>query len=185
MKKFVVFVLCAALVAASVSGDDLNVLSTITNHSANVRAFSAGAISRADIDRILTAGMRAPSASNRQPWYFTVVQNPALAAKIVANMPDGNALIVVSARNGSDAAVALDCGLAVESMYLAAQAMGLASRIYTGPIAAVNSGLKGELELPAGYSAVALVRVGRMAAGVDAVSAASSRRALNTMTTYK
>jgi nitroreductase len=159
---------------------------TIINHYA-ARNFIAGTIPRADLDQILQAGVRAPSASNRQPWFFTVVQNPELAKRIVPNNVEGNVLIVISGEGDgkTNGRVILDCALATESIYLAAQALGYGSRIYTGPIDALNRDLKAELGLPDGYSAVALVRIGRIQSGVDAVSAASSRKAQNTMVTYK
>ena len=157
----------------------------ILNHYA-ARNFVAGAIPKADLDIILQAGIRAPSANNRQPWRFTVVQNQNLAKQIISNILDGNVIIVVSAQgdgktNGSQI---LDCGLAVESMYLAAQALGYGSRILTGPVDTVNSKLKTDLGLPSGYSAVALVRVGKVQGPVDAVSAASSRKKAEEMVSY-
>ncbi len=39
----------------------------------NVRAYTDRAIADGDLDRILEAGRRAPSASNTQPWDFVVV----------------------------------------------------------------------------------------------------------------
>jgi nitroreductase len=42
----------------------------------NVRAYTDQAIAGEDLDRILEAGRRAPSASNRQPWDFVVVTDP-------------------------------------------------------------------------------------------------------------
>ncbi|MDR2053538.1 MAG: nitroreductase family protein [Treponema sp.] len=158
----------------------------LISHYAARNNFVAGTISRGDIEKILTAGLRAPSAGNRQPWYFTVVQNRDLAGRIVPNMPEGNVLIVISSSgdgktNGREI---LDCGLATESIYLAAQALGYGSRIYTGPIDTVNSRFKAELGLPGGHSAVAVVRVGRVEK-IDAASAASSRKTLNDMVTYK
>jgi nitroreductase len=155
-------------------------------HYAARNNFIAGTISRGDIEKILAAGLRAPSASNRQPWHFTVVQSRDLAGRIVPNMPEGNILIVISGSgdgktNGREI---LDCGLATESIYLAAQALGYGSRIYTGPMDTVNNRLKTELGLPGGHSAVALVRVGRIEK-IDAASAASSRKTLNDMVTYK
>ena len=39
----------------------------------NVRSYTGQAIDRADLDRILEAGRRAPSARNWQPWDFVVV----------------------------------------------------------------------------------------------------------------
>jgi nitroreductase len=161
-------------------------LRSIVNHYAP-RNFASGEIPQADLDLIIRAGIRAPSASNRQPWYFTVVRNPALARRIVSNIEDGNVLIVVSASGDgkTNAREILDCGLATESIYLAAQALGYGSRIYTGPIDALNRDLKAALGLPSGYSAVALVRVGRVQGALDAVSGASSRSGADSKVNYK
>lgn len=149
--------------------------------------FVAGEITRAELDTILAAGMHSPSARNRQPWHFTVVRNRALSSNIVPNMPDGNILIIISAAgNGkTNGAEILDCALATQSIYLAAQALGLGSRIYTGPMDSINNRFKTDLGLPNGHSAVALVRIGRVPPGVDAVSGASSRRAADSLVTYK
>jgi nitroreductase len=155
-------------------------------HYAARSGFIAGTIDRSGIDKILSAGLRAPSASNRQPWHFTVVQDSALAGQIVPNMPEGNILIIISGPGDgkTNGRVILDCGLATESIYLAAQALGYGSRIYTGPIDTVNSRFKTDLALPAGYSAVALVRVGKLQQA-DASSAASVRKSLSEIVTYK
>jgi nitroreductase len=161
-------------------------LRSIINHYAP-RNFAAGEIPQADLDLILRAGIRAPSAANRQPWHFTVLRNPALARRVVPNIEDGNVLIVVSASGDgkTNAREILDCGLATESIYLAAQALGYGSRIYTGPIDALNRDLKADLGLPSGYSAVALVRVGRVQGALDAVSGASSRSGADSKVNYK
>jgi nitroreductase len=42
----------------------------------NVREFSDRPIAQADLDWILEAGRRSPSASNWQPWDFVVVSDP-------------------------------------------------------------------------------------------------------------
>jgi nitroreductase len=159
---------------------------SILNHYA-ARNFIAGPINRADLETMLRAGVRAPSAGNRQPWVFTVVQNQDLAKRIVSDTVDGNVLIVVSAEGDgkTNGRAILDCALATENIYLAAQALGYGSRIYTGPMDALNRSFKTDLGLPAGYNAVALVRVGRVQSGVDAVSAASSRKSLDSLVTYK
>src|SRR4029079_15592207 len=43
----------------------------------NVRQYADEPIARADLDRILDAGRRAPSAGNWQPWDFVVVTDRA------------------------------------------------------------------------------------------------------------
>jgi nitroreductase len=161
-------------------------LRPILNHYA-ARNFVSGAIPRSDLDLILQAGIRAPSASNRQPWQFTVVQSQDLAKRIIPGITDGNVLIVISASGDgkTNGSAILDCALAAESMYLAAQALGLGSRIYTGPMDALNRSLKTDLGLPGGHSAVVLILVGRVPAGVDAVSAASSRKPTDSVVKYK
>jgi nitroreductase len=154
-------------------------------HNFGARSYAAGTIPKADLDRILQAGVRAPSAGNRQPWRFIVVQDAALMGKIIPGM--SGALIVVAAAgdNKTNTGVALDCALATESIYLAAQALGYGSRIYTGPRDAVNRNLKTELGIGATESAYTFGRLGKPAAGVDAVSGASSRKNAADVVTYR
>lgn len=167
---------------------DIGTLGVLVNHfSAGNSHFIPGTVLPADLDRIVQAGIRAPSAANRQPWHFTVVQTQSLTKQIVPQANDGNVIILISASAEGKASVreTLDCALATQSIYLAAQALGYGSRIYTGPIDAINKNLKTALGIPAAYSAVAAVRVGKIVSGVDAVSAASSRRDSSALVTYK
>jgi len=171
----VLAVICANALFAQQGSNPTGV---ITGHYATpANSFAAGDIPKADLDQIIRAGVRAPSARNAQPWHFTVVQNLTLAKKMVAQTVEGNVIIVVSAAgdgrtNGTEI---LDCGLAVQSIYLAAQALGYGSRIYTGPMNDINRNLKAELGLPNGHSAVALIRIGKVNK-TDAVSGASPRK---------
>jgi nitroreductase len=190
MKKQVLFImlaLAAFCANALFAQQGSNSTGVITGHYATpANAFIAGAIPKADLDQIIRAGVRAPSARNAQPWHFTVVQNLILARKMVAQTVEGNVIIVVSAAgdgrtNGTEI---LDCALAVQSIYLAAQALGYGSRIYTGPMNDINRNLKTELGLPNGHSAVALIRIGRIEKA-DAVSGASSRKSVDNVVTYK
>jgi len=192
MKKQILFIMlvtavfCANALFAQQSPDPTGV---ITSHYAAPRnSFVTGAVSKADLDKIIGAGIRAPSASNRQPWHFTVVQTLALAKEMVSDTVDGNVIIVVSAAGDSktNGSIILDCALAVQSIYLAAQALGYGSRIYTGPIDSINKNLKAKLGLPNGHSAVALIRIGKVNK-TDAVSGASPRKDSNNdnIVTYK
>ncbi|MDR2479280.1 MAG: nitroreductase family protein [Treponema sp.] len=190
MKKYVfaVLILFAAFYASPLfAQQNSGAIGAILNHYAATSQFTTGAIPKADLDRIVQAGVRSPSAVNRQPWRFTVVQSLDLAKKIVPQAQDGNVLIVISA--GGDGATntreIIDCALAAESIYLAAQALGYASRIYTGPINGVNQNFKSNLGLPNNHNAVILVRVGKVTPGVDAISAASSRKAVDSLVFYK
>ena len=189
MKKtaliFVIFVLAGiSFLSAQTAGN--SAYSLIINNFA-ARNFASGDVTRAEIDQIIQAGIRSPSAGNRQPWHFTVVQNQTFARQLVPQATAGNILIVVSAAGDgkTNGSAILDCALAVQSMYLAAQALGLGSRIYTGPVDTINSRYKTELELPRDHSVVAVIRIGRLPAGTDAVSSASARNGADRMVTYK
>jgi nitroreductase len=177
------FFLQAGAVPAHASDEGYN---AITGHFAE-RNFIAGPFSRSQLTQILHAGSRAPSARNAQPWHFTVVRTLELGRQILPDFQDGNVLIIVSAPGDgkTSGAAMLDCGLAVENMYLAAQALGLGSRIYTGPVDAINRSMKEALAFPGGHSAVALVRVGQANLGPDAVSGPSARNTLTNIVTYK
>jgi nitroreductase len=161
-------------------------LRTILNNWGE-RSYVPGAVSGADLDLILQAGLRAPSAGNRQPWHFTVVQDQALAGKIIPGVTGGNALVVISAAGDgkTNAREILDCALAAENIYLAAQALGYGSRLYTGQVEGINRSLKKDLGLPANHSAVIVVRIGKIQAGIDAVSRASPRKNAGDIITYK
>jgi nitroreductase len=176
-------VISGSLTAQEAANPAINI---ITNNFA-ARDFAAGAVSKPELDAIIQAAIRAPSAGNRQPWHFTVVQDPKLAKQIVPQSVDGNVIIIVSAPGDgkTNGAQILDCALAAQSVYLAAQSLGLGSRIYTSPIDAINKNLKKQLDIPANQNAVVLIRIGKLPAGTDAVSSASPRNPADSQVTYK
>jgi len=179
-------VLCIFLGAASFTmAQDNAAIKAIIHHYA-ARNFLSGDISPSDLDKIVQAAVNAPSATNRQPWHFTVVQNFDLVRRIIPNAVEGNVLFVISAAGDgkTNSSQILDCALAAQTVYLATQALGLGSRIYTGPVDAVNKDLKSALSLPKDHSVVVIVRIGKVPP-VDAVSAASSRNTAERMVTYK
>ncbi|MCL1992343.1 MAG: nitroreductase family protein [Spirochaetes bacterium] len=155
------------------------------NHHA-ARNFIAGEISREHLDIIIQAGVRAPSARNLQPWHFTVVQNEALARQILPQSQAGNVHIVVSAAGDgrTNGVQILDSALAIQSIYLAAQALGYGSRIYTGHNDRINRTLRTALALPPGHNIVGFVRVGRVDAALDGISGPSPRRQLDEVVSF-
>jgi nitroreductase len=185
MKKIILCTCILVTLALTVGAQENAAARSIINHYA-ARNFLSGAVNKADLDLILQAAVHTPSAANRQNWHFTVVQNQELARRIIPNMTDGNVIIVISAPGDgkTNGGQILDCGLAAENIYLAAQALGLGSRIYTGPVDDVNAKLKTALGLPSGHSVVVLIRIGRITP-VDAASAASARNSLDNLVTYK
>jgi len=185
MKKILIAVLAGFICVFSLSAQSSEArLGVILNNFSPRTGFTTGAIPRADLELIVQTGVRTGSAGNRQPWFFTVVQDLSLAQKIVPQAVQGNVIIVISTEGTTNREI-FDCALATQSIYLAAQALGYGSQIYTGPIAMVNRDLKGDLGLPANRNAVAVVRIGRVSANVDAVTGASPRRNASEMVTYR
>jgi nitroreductase len=176
-------IICGSLTAQETANPAIKTI--VDNFAA--QNFAAGAVSKAELDTIIQAAVRAPSAGNRQPWHFTVVQNLNLVKQIVPQAVDGNVIIIISAQGDgkTNGGQILDCALAAENIYLAAQALGLGSRIYTGPIDAINKNLKKQLDIPANQNAVVLIRIGKLPAGTDAVSSASTRNPADRQVTYK
>ena len=55
----------------------------------SIREYDSCPVEQEKLERILRAGMQAPSAMNRQPWEFLVVKNPEMIQKIAALTPYG------------------------------------------------------------------------------------------------
>jgi len=101
----------------------------------NVREFSDAEVKANDLDRILEAGRRSPSAKNWQPWDFVVVtdreQLGALAgvwkgAWHVANAQAAIALIAPQLESSKENAILqFDLGQATMSMMIIAADLGL------------------------------------------------------------
>ncbi|AKB18299.1 MULTISPECIES: nitroreductase family protein [unclassified Methanosarcina] len=100
----------------------------------SIRKYLPEPVSRDMIEKILKAGMSAPSAGNEQPWHFIIIDRRDLLEKIsemhpYANMLKGApaALLICADRNTpkfKDFWVQ-DCSAASENMLLAAHALGL------------------------------------------------------------
>ena len=174
---------------ASVTETEINnkAISAIINNYAE-RNFLPGEITSEEIDVIIEAAVRSPSARNGQPWHFTVVQkDKTLAKNIISNTKNGSIIVVISGKGDgkTNTSVILDCALATENIYLAAQSLGLGSRILTGPVDSINSKYKKDLGLPDGYNAVATVLIGRIEQPVDAESSASRRKPAEEIVSFK
>jgi len=169
---------------AQTKGEEIvNFIASVYSH----RAFSEAEVSARDVELILECGIKAPSARNQQPWRFTVVRDPQLMKKLIADAKPGNVIIVVSGQEkGAQAtSVSFDCGLATQNMYVAAQALGLGSHMYTGPVANVNANLRKPLGIPDGFAVVALLKIGVVERKADATSAASARKTQKELVNFR
>jgi len=149
------------------------------------REYMTEPVTDQQLDLILKCGIKAPSGRNNQPWKFTVVNDEATMKEAINNVVPGNVLIIISgAESQSGTTPDFDCGLATESMFIAAHSLGLGARIYGSPVGNINS-KKDLFQIPSGYKAVAVLRIGNVDKNTDAVSSATPRKSSEEVVNYK
>jgi len=163
----------------------------------SIRAYEKEQISEEALSEILHAGLVAPSARNTQPWHFTAVQDAELTERVNRAMqkeaekvlpPDAAksvcdpsynvfyhapTVIFVSCPPLVDMHYAqTDVGIAIQSMALAAHALGLGSVILGMPrfafLGEEAEALRKALCFPEGYDFCLALAVGIPAMGKDA-----------------
>ena len=160
----------------------LQILDTRRSH----RAYQQKPLSREQLDALTMAGISSPSANNLQPWHFSVVQDQELlnrinreACKQVSLLPESSrnprfsdpdfhifyhAPAVIFISTTPEPRKLLDCGIAVQSIAMAAESLGLGSVILGLPLFAFAGGMKKEFEkalrFPAGHSFAIAIAVG-------------------------
>ena len=105
----------------------------------SVRVYTEQKVSKEDIHTILEAGMSGPTACNKRPWSFIVVEDKEMIGKMATcngrfaeplrRAPLG---ILICADLERDVEMApgfwaVDCSIAAQNMVLAAEALGLGS----------------------------------------------------------
>ena len=143
MKKLAFFIMMALTVTACCKQADTQSLQEaaleVINTRVSVRQFTGDKLTEAQIETILRAGMSAPTAVNKQPWAFVVVDEQEVLDRLNEALP--------SSRIGNGASHAIvvcgdmqkalegeaqgywveDTSAATENMLLAAHALGLGS----------------------------------------------------------
>ena len=160
----------------------MDVLQAISNRRSH-RAYRAEQLPEEVLGAILKAGLEAPSARNRQPWHFSVVQDAALIQEIhdeAARVMGGGgsprfadpdfqmfyrAPTVVFLFGEKDFPWSqVDCGIAVQNMALAAEGLGVGSVILGLPAPAFRGGradeLRARLQCPEGSDFVIALALG-------------------------
>ena len=128
--------------SAATTADNDTVLNAIKNRTSG-RAYKNQPVEKEKVEKLLRAGMAAPSAMDRRPWHFVVVTDKQLLGEIGQAMPNASyaakaplAIVVCGDMNkaiegkGRDFWVQ-DCSAATENILLAAQALGLGA-VWTG-----------------------------------------------------
>jgi nitroreductase len=137
----------------------------------NVRRFEDRPIDRADLERILDAGRRAPSAKNRQWWDAVVctdrqqLQDLSGVWTSAGHVATSAATVVLIIEDTDDARLAnlvqLDLGQAIMSMMIAAADLGIGSgHASVGPGEQVQELARTVLGHPEGRRAAFMVAFG-------------------------
>jgi nitroreductase len=133
----------------------------------SIRAYTGEAVSEADVQSLLEAGMAAPSASNRRPWHFVVVTDrPTLRALADAH-PFGKMLAgaAVGIAVCGDPTISdwwvLDCSAATENILVAAVGLGLGG-VWLGCYGRPEreQAVTGILGIPDGVAVLSLLSIG-------------------------
>lgn len=103
----------------------------------SVRAYTPRPVEKGKVDLLVKAAMAAPTAVNKQPWAFVIVDDRKVLDKLATELPYAKmaaqaplAIVVCGdlskALNGeTDRYWMLDCSAASENLLLAAESMGL------------------------------------------------------------
>jgi nitroreductase len=134
----------------------------------NVRQYTDRPIPRADLERVLEAGRRAPSASNWQPWNFVVVTTRENLVELAKAWPTGGthiarsaatiAIVVATAESQRKSELLhYDVGQATANMMMTAADLGIGSG---HSAVADQEQAQRVLGFPPGYSAAYMIGLG-------------------------
>lgn len=144
----------------------MDVYSTvIARHS--VRRYLNEDVPEEDLARIVEAGQRAPSASNRQPWRFIITRDPEVRRKVALAcngqtwMADAGVILTgVGVPSESPKWYPVDVVIAMQTMILTAASLGYGT-CWIG--AFDEDKVKEVLEIPQEMRVIALTPIGRPA----------------------
>ena len=136
----------------------------------SVRDFSNKEIEEEKIETLMKAAMSAPSAMNRQPWEFIIVQSEEKKEAVRQAMPFGkykSSIIVIPCIKEISSVplehdlVNCDLGAASENILLAAHDMGLGAvwcAVY--PSKTLQKAIKKAVDIPAGLTPYSAIYIG-------------------------
>ena len=133
----------------------------------SIRKYRPDPIEGEKLHSILQAAVYAPSARNRQPWHFVVVQDRERLEEIVQVHPYSTmlrqapcAIIVCGDTEISQQFWAADCAAATQNILLAAKALGLGTCWCGVESTAVSPKLAALLKLPQQVQPYSLIALG-------------------------
>lgn len=146
--KLLIAVLAIALLAVSIQlinaqnsgqqqpADDSGAYQTILSRT-SVRAYTDQKVEKDKIEKLLRAAMAAPTAVNKQPWHFVVIEDKHVLEQIAEEIPTAKmaarAPLAITVCGDMEKALdgegrdfwVQDASAATENLLLAAHAMGL------------------------------------------------------------
>lgn len=139
MKRIIIsFLMCLLTAGLVYAQEDAKMKDTfsVIHARKSVRNFTGAPVSKADLDKIIKAGMAAPTAANMQPWSFIVITERKIMDDLAAGLANarmltkaGAAIIVCTEAdkaNGKSKDLAIiDAALAGENILLAIEALDL------------------------------------------------------------
>jgi nitroreductase len=145
----------------------------------SIRKYKDTPVPQESFDKILKAGMYAPSAMNLQPWDFLIFDTAESIQKCIASVTHGEnilkqspAAILVCGDNKTEQNVDYiiqNCSAAVQNMLLQIHEMGLgACWIAVYPLEEVIKNLRNTFSIPEHIIPVALISIGNPAEEVIA-----------------
>jgi len=143
----------------------------------SIRQFTDQPVEAEKIESLLRAAMQAPSAHNKQPWHFLIINDRSLLnqiadfhpyAKMLYKAPLALAVCGDLGKESNDRYLALNCAAATQNILLAAHGLNLgAVWIAVYPREERIKKIKLLLELPLHIIPISLVAVGYPAQKVD------------------
>jgi len=138
----------------------------------SVRNFTGAPATKSALDKILRAGMMAPTARNQQPWAFVAVTDRKQLDSLAAVLPSGKILLKAGAAiivctepekaaGKSHEFAIIDASLASENILLAVEALGLGA-VWTAvyPDARLMERVRSSLGIPKGVIPLNVIPVG-------------------------
>jgi nitroreductase len=165
----------------------MNVTLEVIRNRRSTRIFMPEQIKEEELKEIIDAAIYAPSATNQQPWHFTVVQNKEVLDRLnsdfkeMAKKSDNEYIrrvgenekfhvfynaptVILVSGDETKHSAAVDCAAAVENMLIAATSMDIGS-CWIGFIAYLLNNEQGkaylkELGIPEGFKQIHSVAFG-------------------------
>lgn len=136
----------------------------------SIRKYAEGEISSEQIQKIIEAGMYAPTARNTRSWHFYVIQKKELLEKLAEVHPHGK--MIAHAQLGilicgdrklepTDEYLAINCAAATQNILLAIHALGLGA-VWLGVYPRTDriQNISALLHLPDHHFPISLISVG-------------------------